>query len=59
MKRPLLILVAICFSFPVLFLPEAQAHEELPSGRSGASGDLGVNERIGQNIPLDAAFSWD
>ncbi len=56
MKRLLLILVAVCFSLPVLLLTEAQGHDEVPSGSSGASGDLGVHERIGQNIPLDAVF---
>jgi len=56
MRHLLLILVAVCFSLLLSFLPEAQGHEELPSGRSDASGDLGVNERIGQSIPLDAVF---
>src|SRR5208283_1551979 len=56
MKLLLLMLIAACFSMPVFLLPEAQGHEELPSGSSGASGDLGVHERIGQNIPLDAVF---
>ncbi len=56
MRHLLLILVAVCFFSPLLLLPEAQGHEELPSGRSGSSGDIGVNERIGQSIPLDAVF---
>ncbi len=56
MRYLLLILVAVCFSFQLLLLPEAQGHEELPSGRSGSSGDIGVKERIGQSIPLDAVF---
>ncbi|MGO9014138.1 MAG: SCO family protein [Dissulfurispiraceae bacterium] len=56
MKRLVLMFVAVCFSFPLLLLPEAQGREELPSGRSVSSGDIGVNERLGQNIPLDAVF---
>jgi len=55
MKRLLLILVSVCF-LQVLLLPEARGHEGLPCGRPGASGDLGVDERIGQRIPLDAVF---
>ncbi len=56
MGRLLLILVGVLFYLPVLLPAEAQGHEELPSVRSGASGDIGVNERIGQSIPLDAVF---
>jgi|SRR5208283_5411346 len=56
MKLLLLMLIAACFSMPVFLLPEAQGHEALPSGSSGASGDPGVNERVGQNIPLEAVF---
>src|SRR5208283_2290071 len=56
MRHLLLILVAVCFSFQLLLLPEAQGHQELPSGRSGTSGDIGVKERVGQSIPLDAVF---
>ncbi len=54
--KHLLILVAVCFALLLLRLPEARGHEELPSGRSSASGDVGLNERIGQSIPLDAVF---
>jgi protein SCO1/2 len=56
MRQLLLILVAVCFSLLWLLLPEARGHEELPSGRSGASGDIGLSERTGQSIPLDAVF---
>jgi len=56
MRRLLLILVAVCFSFTWVLLPEAQGHEESASERSGASGELGLNERTGQSIPLDAVF---
>jgi len=56
MRHLLLTLVAVCFSLLLLFLPEAQGHDELPSGSSGASGDIGVKERTGQRIPLDVVF---
>jgi protein SCO1/2 len=56
MRHLLFILGAVCFSLSMLLLAEAQGHEELPSGRSGPAGDIGVNERIGRSILLDAVF---
>lgn len=39
-----------------MFLAEALGHEELTSGSPGRPGEIGINERIGQSIPLNAVF---
>ncbi len=51
MRNFLNIFVAMCIVF--LGTPLAWGHEELPDGRGRG---VGINERIGQSIPLDAQF---
>jgi protein SCO1/2 len=53
MHRLFITVVMICLTLPMLFHQEARGHEG-PS--SGPSADIGINERTGQNIPLDAVF---
>ncbi len=53
MRRLFIALAMICLTLPLFFHAEASGHE-VPS--SGPAGDIGINERTGQNIPLDEVF---
>ncbi len=55
MRRLLIVMIVACVTLP----PIAWGHEELPAGSVGVGGqtrDVGINERTGQIIPLDAVF---
>lgn len=53
MRHLLITFAAACFMLLTVFHSDAHGHEE---SSSGASGDIGVIERTGRDIPLDAVF---
>jgi protein SCO1/2 len=56
MNRLFIILFAVFSMFQVLFSNAALAHDELTSGSPVQAGEIGINERVGQSVPLDTVF---